>query len=126
MKTYKLRREERRDEKLESDADLQRRVVERDQACLRCGETDLSILCGHHLVHRANVKARHEDGNSVTVCNAPRLRLIPNAGAIQKQSCHAWAHDHPEEAEAFFAYERPGAFWTRKTWSEFKKSVGAI
>jgi hypothetical protein len=75
------------------------RILERDGACIACGETDQAQLCAHHLITRANIPVRFDPRNAVTVCNAPRARVVEDYG-ITREPCHHIAEARRDWFEA--------------------------
>ena len=69
------------------DKAFKMRILERDGACIACGESDQSVLCAHHLITRMNIPVRFDPRNAVTVCNAPRARVIDGLGVFSAP-CH--------------------------------------
>jgi len=74
------------------DRKFKMRILERDGACIACGESNPFTLCAHHLITRANLVVRWDPRNAVTVCNAPRARMVDGIGVVTVP-CHHLAED---------------------------------
>ena len=72
------------------DRKFKMKILERDGACIACGESDRATLCAHHLITRANLVVRWDPRNAVTVCNSPRYRRIHGVGE-SSLPCHELA-----------------------------------